>query len=148
PTVAGLAQRIEQAMREGQGITIPPLVPVARPAEIPLSFAQQRLWFLDQLDPNSTAYLVPRALRLQGQLQPQALEQSLQMLVYRHESLRTTFAPHADHPVQIIHSAGPYTLPVIDLQELRQEQREEEAQRLMQQEAQSPMNLATGPLLR
>src|SRR5262249_27224132 len=76
------------------------------------------------------------------------LEHGLSELICRHESLRTTFAPHADQPVQIIHPASPYTLPVIDLQALGSEQREEEARRLVQNEAQSPMSLTSGPLLR
>src|SRR5262249_54412430 len=98
PTVAGLAQRVEQALCQGKGMQVPPLEAMERPKEIPLSFAQQRLWFLDQLEPESTAYLVPSALRLQGQMSAQDLEQSLQQVVSRHESLRTTFEMQSGQP--------------------------------------------------
>src|SRR5690348_7990881 len=80
-----------------------PLVVGARPAEIPLSFAQQRLWFLDQLEPESATYLVPSVLRLDGQIKAQLLERSLQELIDRHESLRTIFVERAGQPMQFIH---------------------------------------------
>jgi amino acid adenylation domain-containing protein len=148
PTVAALGQRIEQAIWRGEGLGLPPLQKGERPEAVPLSYAQQRLWFLDQLEPESTAYLVPRALRLLGELNVNALDQSLQALISRHENLRTTFALREGQPVQIIHPAGHFSLPVIDLQRLPQEQREEVIRSLIVQEAQRPCNLAQGPLLR
>ena len=147
-TVAGLALLVEQALREGEGIQIPPLVVRSRPEEIPLSYAQQRLWFLDQLEPESLAYLASRARRMRGLLDAQSLERSLQELVRRHESLRTTFIVRAGHLVQVIHSTGRTLLPVIDLQGLRPEQKASETHRLVSQEAQRPCDLAQGPLLR
>jgi len=120
PTVAALAHRVEQALRQGEGMQEPPLVAMERPEAIPLSFAQQRLWFLDQLQPGSTSYLNPRALRFPGVVNIKALERSLQEVVCRHESLRTTFAGTASQPVQVIHPMNCYTLPIIDLQGLRQ----------------------------
>src|SRR5216684_3450248 len=84
----------------------------------PLSFAQQRLWFLHQLEPQSTAYLLPSAQRLQGALDLLALERSLAALLLRHESLRTTFQVRADQPLQIIHPLGVLRLPLIDLRGL------------------------------
>ncbi len=148
PTVAELAQRVEQALRKGEGRQEPPLVARERPEEIPLSFAQQRLWFLDLLEPGSTVYLVPRAQWLLGNLDTKALEQSLQEFVRRHEILRTTFEERAGQPVQVIHPAGLSPLPVIDLQGLVEEEREQQARRLASQERQRPCDLATGPLLR
>ncbi len=157
PTIAGLAQQVEQAQSSGEAIQIPPLVAVERPEEIPLSFAQQRLWFLDQLEPESTAYLISSVYRLCGRLDIQCFEKSLQELIRRHESLRTTFVvgivPGADpQPVQVIHPVGrgqaSCLLPVIDLQELLPEQREVEVQRLADMERQRPCDLARGPLLR
>ena len=148
PTIAGLAQQVEQVLHKGEGIEKPPLVAVERPEEIPLSFAQQRLWFIDQLEPDSTAYLAPYVLRLRGELNAGALEKSLGELVSRHESLRTTFEMRAGQTVQIIHPAGRFVLPVIDLQGLSQEQREQETKWLAKQEAQLTCNLAIGPLLR
>ena len=76
PTVAGLAARIEEAIREGAGLQAPPIVPVARDKELPLSNAQERLWFIDQFDPNSTAYILPAGIRLSGRLNIEAFERS------------------------------------------------------------------------
>ena len=92
PTVAGLAESIEAARRAGQNLLAPPILPVPRDGDLPLSFAQQRLWFIDQLEPGNSAYNIPAAVRLKGPLNVAALEQSLNEIVKRHESLRTTFA--------------------------------------------------------
>ncbi|HJT57763.1 MAG TPA: amino acid adenylation domain-containing protein, partial [Ktedonobacteraceae bacterium] len=148
PTVSKLAQRMEQMLRGGQEIEAPSLVPVPRGRELPLSFAQQRLWFLDQLEPNSTAYNIPNATRLSGKLNFHALEQSLQEVVRRHESLRTTFSTKEGQPVQVIEPCARCSLPVIELSALASEQHENEVLRLVQQEARRPFNLAHGPLLR
>jgi amino acid adenylation domain-containing protein len=148
PSVAGLAKQIERNIRSGQARVMPPLVPVVRGQCLPLSFAQQRLWFLDQLEPGSTAYLLSSAQRLQGYLSVEALERSFQELVDRHESLRTTFPARAGQPVQIVHPATCYCLPIIDLQEMREDERAGVARQLAEQETQCPCDLATGPLLR
>ncbi|BCL83213.1 non-ribosomal peptide synthetase [Ktedonobacteria bacterium brp13] len=148
PTVAGLAQRIEQVLRKNEGIEIPALVGGARPEELPLSFAQQRLWFLDQLNPGSIAYLAPRALRLSGELNTEALERSLEKLIERHESLRTTFEERSGRPIQVIHPICHFTLPLIDLSGLLVAQREMVTQGLVSQDAQNPCDLAKGPMLR
>src|SRR5205807_6889701 len=120
---AGLAQRVEQALRSGQGIEIPAPVPVSRSQDLPLSFAQQRLWFLDQLESGSFAYLVLSARQLHGILDTVALKRSLEELVHRHESLRTTFQLRENQPVQVIHPPGGFSLPIIDLQGLEYEER-------------------------
>src|SRR5262249_9793861 len=91
PTIAGLAQHIETTLRAGAQLSVPPLAPVPREGELPLSFAQQRLWFLDQLQPSSAFYNIAMAVRLSGHLSLSALEQSLQVIVARHEVLRTSF---------------------------------------------------------
>jgi amino acid adenylation domain-containing protein len=153
PTVARFATRVEQALRQSQGVLMPPLVAVVRPEEIPLSFAQQRLWFLDQLAPGNTAYLIPGTYRLLGKLNVQSLDHSLRELIKRHESLRTTFAEQGGKPIQVIHPASgreqaPSLLPVIDLQGLRPEHREAQTQELARQEAHHPCDLTKGPLLR
>src|SRR5205807_1464040 len=93
-------------------------------------------------------YLIPSARRLHGILDGVALERSLQELVRRHESLRTTLQVRAGQPVQVIHPAGLFRLPLVDLRSLTQEERVTEAQRLIRQEAQRPCNLTQGPLLR
>ncbi|BCL80831.1 hypothetical protein ccbrp13_32960 [Ktedonobacteria bacterium brp13] len=148
PTIAGLAQRVEQELRGGASQTIPPLVPGERSDNIPLSFAQRRLWFLNRLNPDSTAYTIPSAQRLHGAMDMRGLEQSLSAIVQRHEVLRTTFVEHGEEPAQIIHRAGPFHLPIIDLGALSEEVREAEARRLTAQDFQRPFDLIEGPLLR
>ena len=149
PTIAGLALQVEQALRKGEVIQIPPLVPMVRPEHIPLSFAQERLWFLDQLEPESTAYLIPSAYRLLGEVPNiECLDQSLLEIIQRHESLRTTFSEREGQPVQVIHPVSGSTLLVIDLQGLGSEHREQQSLELARQEARHPCDLAKGPLLR
>src|SRR4029077_11051759 len=146
PTVAGLASRIEAVLRSGAGLAAPPLVPVPRHGALPLSFAQQRLWFLDQLEPDSPLYNVPVALRVEGTLDIAVLASSLAEVVRRHEALRTVFVAVEGEPVQVVQPAGPFALPVIDLSALPEPERE--AQALARQEAGRPFRLSAGPLLR
>jgi hypothetical protein len=127
---------------------VPPLVRVSRDGSPPLSFAQQRLWFLDQLDPGSAAYNVPYPLRVRGRLRVRVLKRALQQLVHRHESLRTRFPVADGEPVQWVEPAGPVRLPVVDLGALGEAAREAEMQRLAGDEARRPFDLAAGPLLR
>jgi len=125
-----------------------PLVPIARNRHLPLSFAQQRLWFLDQLVPNNPFYNVPAAFRLTGSLNLGALKQTFQEIVQRHEALRTTFMVVDGQPVQVIHSRLKISLPVTDLRHLSPAERETQTRLLTIEEAQRPFNLSTGPLLR
>ncbi|HEV2147714.1 MAG TPA: non-ribosomal peptide synthase/polyketide synthase [Longimicrobiaceae bacterium] len=149
PTVAGLAVRIGLLQAGGKGTQTPPLVRVARDGSpAPLSFAQQRLWFIDRLEPGSAAYNMPFALRLRGRFDPAVLERSLTEIVRRHETLRTVFATVDGEPVQVIRDAAPVALPVTDLRSLPAESREVEVLRLVSEEAALPFDLATGPLLR
>ncbi|HEX2077189.1 MAG TPA: amino acid adenylation domain-containing protein, partial [Longimicrobium sp.] len=148
PTVAGLAARADQALREGSGLAAPPLVPVPRDRPLPLSFAQQRLWFIDRLEPGSAAYNMPFPLRLRGVLDVRALEQALEELVRRHETLRTVFARVDGEPVQVIREPAPVALEVTDLRDLPEEEREGEALRVVAEEAAGPFDLEAGPLLR
>ncbi|HSF40732.1 MAG TPA: amino acid adenylation domain-containing protein, partial [Thermoanaerobaculia bacterium] len=147
PTVAGLAVRIAELRSAGAGLEAPPIVPVPRDRELPLSFSQQRLWFLDRLDPGSPLYNLPQAVRLRGRLGVRALEWSLGEIVRRHESLRTTFAERDGGPVQVIAPAGVFVLPFVDLSGLG-EAAEEEARRLAAEDAVRPFDLARGPLFR
>ena len=146
PTIAGLAATID--VSRGTGLQAPPIVPVPRDGELPLSFSQQRLWFIDQLDPGNSVYNFPAAVRLKGPLNVAALKQSLDEIVRRHEALRTTFAIVDGRPVQIIAPALKLTVPVVDLRELPETEREAEVQRLATNEAQLPFDLARGPLVR
>ncbi|HEX2076721.1 MAG TPA: amino acid adenylation domain-containing protein [Longimicrobium sp.] len=149
PTVAGLAGRIEQAGREAAAAQAPPLVPVPREGTaLPLSFAQQRLWFIDQLQPGRSTYNMPFPLRIRGGLDLAALERVLTEIVRRHETLRTVFTTVDGEPVQVVHAAAPVAIPVLDLSMLSREMRESELARLSDEEARHPFDLAAGPLLR
>ena len=148
PTIAELAREVVVGLRAGAGLDAPPVVAVGRRQPLPLSFAQQRLWFLDQLEPGSAFYNVPAAVRLSGRLEVAALERSLSEVVRRHESLRTTFAEADGQPVQVIHPPTPLALHVEDLRCLDAAECEAEARRLATEEAQQPFDLSTGPLLR
>ena len=115
---------------------------------MPLSFAQQRLWFLEQLDPGNATYHIPVAYRLTGPLDSTALEQSLNEIVRRHAILRTTFATVDAQPVQVIVPTRALPLARTDLREFPEAQRAVEAQRRALAAAQQPFDLAHGPLVR
>ncbi|HEY7414174.1 MAG TPA: condensation domain-containing protein, partial [Ktedonobacteraceae bacterium] len=116
---------------------------------LPLSFAQERLWFLDQLNPGDIAYNMPVTMHLSGSLDVSALEQSLNELIHRHEALRTTFPTVEGYPVQVIAQNQAVLLPTVDLQALPEgKAREMEWRRLANEEAQRPFDLKRGPLLR
>ena len=148
PTVSSLAEKIEVTRQGEQRLQAPPLLPVSRDENLPQSFAQQRMWFIEQLDSDSPAYNLPRTYRFKGQLNVAALEQSLGEIVRRHEALRTTFAVVDEQPLQIIAPHLNLTLPVLDLRNLPETERENEATRLAQEDAQRPFDLTRGPLLR
>ncbi|MEH2411054.1 amino acid adenylation domain-containing protein [Nostoc sp.] len=114
----------------------------------PLSFAQQRLWFLEQLEPGNPFYNQPAAVRLTGALNLAVLEQSFNEILRRHEVLRTTFSTVEGQPVQVIAPTLALKLPVVDLQKLPDADREKEVLRLATKEAKVPFNLVEGPLLR
>ena len=123
-----------------------PTPPVTRTA--PLSFAQQRLWFLDQYEPDNILYNIPAAIRLNGALDVTALERSLNEILKRHEALRTTFAGVSDRPLQVINEPRDFRLTVTELRESSPEKKEATVARLAAEEARTPFNLAEGPLLR
>jgi amino acid adenylation domain-containing protein len=148
PTIAGMAESVETALRAERGSLAPPLVPVSRERELPLSFAQQRLWFLDQLVPGNPFYNVDTTMRLHLALDTEALEHSLDEVVRRHEALRTTFRVSDGQPVQVIAPALKLDVPVVNLCHLPDSTREAEAAHLAQLEAQRPFDLSEGPLIR
>jgi amino acid adenylation domain-containing protein len=143
-TIAGLAAAVEGAGR----VDLPPIRPVPRDGELPLSFAQERIWFLTQLDPDLRSYHVPRALRVRGSFVPALVEATFSEINRRHEILRTTFPAIGGRPVQVIHPPFRMALPVIDLSALSAAVREEEMRRRILVEGRRPFNLAKGPLLR
>jgi FkbH-like protein len=142
-----LTRRLKEKSREGSAVqTIPRREDrLALPA---LSFAQQQLWVLDQLEPGSSGFNMPAAVRLTGPLDVAALEQAFGEIISRHESLRTTFALVDEQPRQIISPAQKFVLPVVELGGLPEEEREAEARRLTAEEARKGFELARGPLLR
>ncbi|MEH2067463.1 MAG: amino acid adenylation domain-containing protein [Nostoc sp.] len=146
PTIAALARNIES--RHAQFPQLPPLVPRPDGCKLPLSFAQQRLWFLNQLDPESPLYNMHAAVRLTGSLNHIVLQQSLTEIVHRHEVLRTTIAAQNGKPILAIAPFLEFSLPIVNLSELPESKRLEQMQQLATQEAQQPFSLEQGPLLR
>ena len=126
----------------------PRIVPTPRDKDLPLSFAQSRLWFLDQLESGGAAYNVPLAIRLTGRLQVAVLEQAIAEIVRRHEVLRTTFPTVNGNPVQVIAADSSVTVAITDLQALPESEQSSEVKRLVREEAQRPFDLAQGPLVR
>ena len=117
-------------------------------SDAPLSFAQQRLWFLQQLDPGSAAYHVLVFYRLKGQLNVAAWERSLNEIIRRHEILRTVFRERNGAPVQIVQPSLHIGLPVIDLSALSRSEADRETEHIFETEAARPFSLHDGPLLR
>jgi amino acid adenylation domain-containing protein len=148
PTIFGLAQSVEAALRSGPAGPSPRPIERVEGDELPLSYAQQRLWFIDQMGLNKAAYNVPGVLRLEGALNTHALEQTLSEIGRRHETLRTVFSSVGERPVQIITPPSELRLPLIDLMGVPPGERERVASRLARHEAQRPFDLSTGPLLR
>ncbi|HEX8115922.1 MAG TPA: condensation domain-containing protein, partial [Pyrinomonadaceae bacterium] len=148
PTVAGLAACVEELRRSEKYRQLSPLARAARDAELPLSFAQQRLWFLDQLEPDSPVYNIHTALRLDGRLDADALQRTLDEIIRRHEILRTSFHVSGERPVQVIAPSLRVPVRAFDLGTLPEAEREPEARRLAAEEARLPFDLSQGPLLR
>jgi len=147
-TLEQLARRLEDSGGAPRDAQPPPLARASREQLLPLSFAQQRLWFLEQLEPGRSTYNMPAALRIRGALDVAALERCLAELVRRHEVLRTTYEAQGGLARQVIHAPGALKLARVDVGALPAEAREAEALRLARQEAERPFELATGPLLR
>ncbi|MEH2536066.1 amino acid adenylation domain-containing protein, partial [Bradyrhizobium sp. AZCC 1614] len=148
PTIRTLAAKIEQAQREQNDLVLPPLVGRPHPLSLPLSYAQEPLWFLDQIGLVGAAYNMAGTLRLEGSLDVAALERSFVEIVHRHENLRTRFELVDGHGVQVIEASAGFGLELVDLSVLEDEERQIEARRLASEHAERPFNLRTGPLLR
>jgi amino acid adenylation domain-containing protein len=147
PTIAGLGQKIAALAQAEEKLQLPRLTRVNRSDRLPLSFAQQRLWFLDQLEPGLPFYNMARAFRLQGALDTVALSQALSEIVIRHESLRTSFVDDGS-PYQRIGEAQPLSLESIDLSRLPEIERHGKLEKLVTEEIRQPFDLSRDPLLR
>ncbi len=155
PTVAEFAEHVEQlwpelkkAAPKAFRMAIQPIEQVPRQQKLPLSFGQQRLWFLDQFEPNSALYNMPVALHLKGRLDIRILELAINEIIRRHEILRTVFIDSDGKAQQVVLPALKLQIPVIDLRHLPPSEQHSEAKRFANQESQVPFNLSTGPLIR
>ncbi|MHC5595005.1 MAG: amino acid adenylation domain-containing protein [Nostoc sp.] len=148
PTIAGLAQLIEQHSRQEKQLQRPTIQPIAREGLLPVSFAQERVYFIQQLAPESKAYQFQATMRFQGQLNVPVLQQCLNEIVLRHEIFRTTYPAVNGRLFQVIHPAQPISFQLIDLQTFPESEREVEVQRLVEAEVQKPFDLNQLPLIR
>jgi amino acid adenylation domain-containing protein len=148
PVLVQFAARIDAASRIGLASTAPPPAPVARDRTIPLSFSQERLWFLDRLAPGDPAYHVISALRFRGALDAAVLERSLNEIIRRHEALRTVFPLEGETPVQRILAELTIPVPVADLARLPEKERGRALQQMIGEETRRAFSLSEGPLLR
>ena len=148
PTIASLSGDIDKEIKTQQGLQTPTFLSVSRDEKLPLSFAQQRLWFLCQLAPDKSIYNDAEALKVTGDLDIAALEQSINEIVRRHETLRMTFPVILGEPTIAIAPTLTINLPVIDLRGIDEQQREVKALQIATEEAKSPFDLTQSPLLR
>jgi surfactin family lipopeptide synthetase A len=144
PTVAQLSEALPIA----QKYFMPIIAPVSRQGNLRLSFAQQRLWFLEQIEPVSTAYSMPEAYRLLGPLDIEAMRQTIEVLVGRHEVLRTSFHEVDGEPIQVIAAKESLHVVIEDLRAIPQGQREAEVKSKVEQEFAAPFDLTIAPLFR
>jgi len=147
PTIADLAQNIEVHRFHDEELPAP-IEPGLRPEPLPLSYAQERLWFMAQLENNSALFNIATAMRLSGELKLEPLERTFSEIIRRHETLRTVFKVAGDTPVQVILEPQPLSIPVTGLSTLRQPEQHIEVLRLIHEETHQPFDLTRLPLLR
>jgi len=148
PAVHSLAAQIESVRRNRTGQALPPLLPGNTSESYPLSFAQQRLWFMDRLHPESTFYNISGAVRLLGELELAALEQALSTVAERHQVFRTRFALNNEEPVQVVEKDARLALEHEDLRPLTPEEREHHFRKKIAAAYRKPFNLNRAPLAR
>ena len=149
PTVATLAETIIRSQNQQGNLTEYQIIPLREEADgTPLSFEQQRLWFLDQLEPNSPFYNIPSAVKLSGDFNLEALQQALDAIVEHHQVIRTNYQTENGNPIQVVATAESVELSIVDLRQYGSAERETEVQRLLRQESQRPFNLASDLMLR
>ena len=147
-TIENLARNVDAALKQTGPEQMPPLVPGERQGEMPLSFAQQRLWFLYQFESDLSLYNVPIVLRLTGELREEALTWAVNEIPRRHEPLRTGFGMRRGTPFQTIHAHQPIEIPGIDLSGHATAEREAEVARRVRIQVQTSFDLSRAPLLR
>ena len=145
PTIAALCRTIK---RGGTAVSGPPIKPIPREGELPLSFAQERLWFLDQLVPGSPFYNLPGAIRIRGELNLPALRSTFEEVCRRHEVLRTTFLAVEGRAVAVVSDSAIPRIPLVNLGSLGEARREATLEQLAASEARQPFDLRRGPLIR
>jgi amino acid adenylation domain-containing protein/non-ribosomal peptide synthase protein (TIGR01720 family) len=148
PTVATLAALVEAGMRAGGGLHAPPITKAPPGEEIALSFAEERLWFLDQLQPGNPSYIIPGAVRLEGRLDTEALTAAVEAVVRRHEALRTRFETLEGRPRRVVETDARIPIPITDWIGLPRLEQDEAIRREVAEEARRPFDLGKGPLLR
>ena len=148
PTIVGLGLRLENLRPERGDFVLPPLTKGSRPERLPASYGQRRLWFVEQLHLAGAAYNMPMALRLEGELDVEALELGLAEVIRRHESLRTRFDVREGEVVQMIDEPGDFHLSLSDFSALRAQERQQEIRHRIQQEVEHRFDLQADPLFR
>ncbi len=148
PVLEDFALEIDAARMEGQACEISPLKVASRNQVLPLSYAQERLWFLDQFEPGNTSYNMSGAVKLKGELDMGVLKSSLNEIIRRHEVLRTTFDVVNGKPRQVIAPSMSLEINDVDLRDFPAERRESEVRRYLEGDARRPFDLAQGPLVR
>ncbi|NEP72550.1 MAG: amino acid adenylation domain-containing protein [Okeania sp. SIO2G4] len=146
PTVGELSKAIDDF--KGEKLQLPPIEPISRDIDIPLSFAQQRLWFLDRFEEETTAYHNYGVLELKGKLNISALETAIEEIVRRHEVLRTNFVMKNGNPIQVINAPSSFSFPIIDLQSLPEAEKLTAAQKIVKEEQARLFDLSNDSLLR
>jgi amino acid adenylation domain-containing protein/non-ribosomal peptide synthase protein (TIGR01720 family) len=147
-SVSALAAAVDRARGDGSSVQAPPLIPAARTGPMPASFAQQRLWFLAQLEPDSPFYNLPAGFRLRGKLDAGLLTAGLNQVITRHEALRMVFREIDGQPTQVVLPSVRIDIPLIDLRDVPPEEQPAELTKQTEQEAQRIFDLTQGPLIR
>jgi amino acid adenylation domain-containing protein len=147
PTLRGLAEWLESTKKDNKP-NFECFERIPRPERLPLSYAQQRLWFLQQYETNQSLYNIPTVVRLRGPLNIGALEQAISEVVNRHEALRTSFQVVEGNPVQVIRPAEKISLRVWDLTGMHEEKKQERKSQIIAEQIGTPFSLETNPLLR
>jgi len=148
PTVSDLTSEVEKIKLTSNGQEEEKMVPRAIQENIPLSFAQERLWFLDQIEPNSPFYNMPESYRIKGIIDLNILETCFNDIIIRHESLRTFFISEDGNPYQSIQDSYKLEIPLIDLSNLPLTERDEESKVIIEEESKTPIPISKVPLFR